>query len=126
MTTKQKQKSFLENLEAAKGIIVAACKATKISRGTYYNWYKSDPEFKNTCDEINEETIDAVESKLLNNINNGDTTAIIFYLKTKGRNRGYVEHQQVALSHSVSPEAAQEVSYLVEQFIKASNDAKNL
>lgn len=85
-----KQKRFLEALDANLGIITQAAKATRISRRSYYNWLDI-PEFKRRVDEINQSTVDFVESKLLQNINNADTTAIIFYLKTKAKDRGYVE-----------------------------------
>jgi hypothetical protein len=40
--------------------------------------------------EVNEKTIDYVENKLIQEINKGNLNAIQFYLKTKGKNRGYV------------------------------------
>lgn len=71
------------------GIVAAACEAAGISRGTFYRWCREDPEFKEQVDAVQETQIDYVESKLLKNITAGDTTAIIFYLKTKGKSRGY-------------------------------------
>ncbi|MEO3507414.1 hypothetical protein ABG849_24165, partial [Phocaeicola vulgatus] len=65
--------------------------STGITRACYYKWRDSDLKFKERAEEVEEETIDVVESKLLSAINNDDLTAIIFYLKTKGKKRGYVE-----------------------------------
>jgi hypothetical protein len=39
--------------------------------------------------------VDVAESKLMAKIDAGDTTAIIFFLKTQGKGRGYVERQEV-------------------------------
>ncbi len=47
-------------------------------------WYNTDPAFKERVGEITETQVDFVESKLMQSINANDTTAIIFYLKTKG------------------------------------------
>ena len=68
--------------------------AAGISRQTYYNWMRDDLEFKQSVEDVIEESIDFVESSLMERIKEGDTTATIFYLKTKGKSRGYVEKTQ--------------------------------
>jgi hypothetical protein len=40
--------------------------------------------------------LDTAESALFNQIKEGNVTSIIFYLKTKGRRRGYVERQEIS------------------------------
>lgn len=87
----QKKASFLSVLKASKGIIQTACDACGITRAMFYRWRDGDSGFKAKYDEVNEGQIDKVESKLLRKIDDGDTTAIIFYLKTKGKSRGYSE-----------------------------------
>lgn len=87
----QLKKRLLESLEKNLGHVTEACKAAGISRKTFYKYKKEDPEFKKKVKEIEEIQIDFVESKLIQNIKKGDKTSIIFYLKTKGKHRGYYE-----------------------------------
>lgn len=82
-------------LEKNLGNISLACKATKISRQTFYNYMESDADFKARVDAVNEVALDFAESALFKQIQSGDTTAIIFFLKTKGKKRGYIERQEV-------------------------------
>lgn len=105
---------MIEALEQYYGIVTTACKSIGLPRSTYYTWLKEDIDFRFAVDEIQEVAIDFVESKLIEKIRgiqmlgksngNGDDededptytlppsdTAIIFYLKTKGRKRGYQE-----------------------------------
>lgn len=91
----KKQKKLLKYLKEGHGIISYACQKAGVSRQTFYNWKKDDTEFAQAVDDYNEEVIDIVESKLLTQINDNNLTAIIFYLKTKGRSRGYVEMTDV-------------------------------
>lgn len=56
-----------------------------------YNWIEADEELQNAIDEIREELLDFVESKFFNLIRKGDKGAMIFFLKTIGKHRGYVE-----------------------------------
>lgn len=82
---------FLNNLKASGGILSPACESTGISRATVYHWRQNDPDFDQAFREIKESQIDFVESKLMQLINSGDTTATIFYLKTMGKQRGWSE-----------------------------------
>ena len=50
--------------------------------------------------EQDERMTDLAEMKLIENIKKGDTTAIIFRLKTKGKGRGYVEKVEVEQMNS--------------------------
>lgn len=81
-------------MKASLGNITKACDAVKISRQTYYNWLE-DEEFKSEVANIDEYVIDFAEHSLFKQIQENNTTATIFYLKTKGKHRGYVEKQEI-------------------------------
>lgn len=91
------KKAMIEALTKSLGIVTTACKAINIERSTFYDWYNTDEDFKKQVDEIGNVALDFAESKLHKKIESGDTTAIIFYLKTKGKNRGYIETRDVSL-----------------------------
>tara|TARA_R100001443_G_scaffold15803_1_gene25579 strand:- start:7340 stop:7675 length:336 start_codon:yes stop_codon:yes gene_type:complete len=96
MDTKLQKERFIEAYQKSFGNVSQSCKAIGIARQTYYNWLK-DKEFETQLQEIKPKDLflDFVESKLVEKINSGDTTAIIFALKTKGKPRGYVERQEI-------------------------------
>lgn len=82
-------------LRESLGVVKTACESVGISRTTYYQYLKNDPEFKSEVDSIQDESVDIAESALLKQIKGGNITAIIFYLKTKGKKRGYTERQEI-------------------------------
>lgn len=86
---------MLEALEQHKGIVLYAARAANVGRSTHYKWMEEDEEYRKAVEELENTTIDYVENKLIERIEEGDTTATIFYLKTKGKKRGYVERQEV-------------------------------
>lgn len=92
-----RKSEFIGSLKASGGIISVACEAIGINRATYYYWYNHDSDFKEKVDEVTETQIDYVENKLMQLINSGDTTATIFYLKTKGRSTGRPWSEKVQL-----------------------------
>lgn len=86
---------MIEALEQTLGVVTPACKIVDINRATHYKWLNDDPKYKKQVSDIENIAIDFAESKLHTQIKNGDTTATIFYLKTKGRKRGYSERMEI-------------------------------
>ncbi|MBN1253980.1 MAG: hypothetical protein JXA50_01735 [Deltaproteobacteria bacterium] len=76
------------------GVISEICKAVGINRSTYYDWVKNDLDFLEAVKEKNEELIDFAEAKLMQKLDEGNLTAIIFFLKTKGKSRGFIESHE--------------------------------
>lgn len=89
--TLHNKKALVEAMEKSLGVVTTACRIVGISRWTYYDYYKNDVEFKKQIDDIQNIAIDYAESKLHEAIKDGNVTSIIFYLKTKGKDRGYIE-----------------------------------
>tara|TARA_R110002153_G_scaffold32752_12_gene99102 strand:+ start:3220 stop:3651 length:432 start_codon:yes stop_codon:yes gene_type:complete len=115
--TESKKLQMLEALEKSLGVVSSAAKSVGIDRSTHYDWINKDSErFDNTYSEavkmIEGVALDFVESQLFQKIQGvkkvietdggkeivykkePDTAAIIFYLKTKGKKRGYIEKIQ--------------------------------
>ena len=94
-------KDIEDALIACKGIYVAAAKWLKrerdksITRQTLSKRIAASKHLREVCDEVVEQTLDWAESKLLELMAAGDKTAILFYLKCKGKKRGYTERQEV-------------------------------
>jgi len=87
-----KQLMFIDIFENNATNISQACKKVGINRATYYDWVDKSDTFKKRIDEAKEGMIDFAESMLFKNMKAGNPTSIIFFLKTKGRSRGYVEY----------------------------------
>jgi len=112
------KKVLLVALEKSLGVVATACKAAGIARSSYYRWMQEDAAFKAAVEELTEVSLDFGESQL-HKLMNGyhlpdvkvffnkedpdnpivlpiqkhfgpDAAAVIFFLKTKGKKRGYV------------------------------------
>ena len=111
---------MLERLSDRMGNISKACADCNIARSTHYLWLESDPEYKGEVESLTEGLIDHVEDKLIEKINGvsiakgvdddgkpivydvpPSDTAIIFFLKTRAKKRGYIEKVQTELSGQV-------------------------
>jgi hypothetical protein len=96
-----KKAALVKAMAECLGVVTIACKQAGVDRGTYYAWMKSDAEFKSAIDDIAEVTLDFAENKLHKLMEKGDTAATIFYLKTKGKKRGYVERTEQVFPDSI-------------------------
>lgn len=93
---------MIEALQKSLGIVTSACKITGLSRTAHYEWLKDDPEYKAKVEDIQDIVLDLSESQLYKKVNAGDTIAILFHLKTKGKKRGYIEKVEVDNTHTMN------------------------
>ena len=74
------------------GNISAVARRFKVSRGAIYKFINEKyPDLMDCVLEARESIIDEVESQLYKEAKRGNTAAMIFFLKTQGKSRGYVE-----------------------------------
>jgi|TARA_R110002020_G_scaffold148473_3_gene324323 hypothetical protein len=98
-----KKEAMLTALENSLGVVTVACKQADIPRSTYYKWIKEDKEFAKQVKEIENIALDFAESQLHTQMKGGSTPATIFYLKTKGKKRGYIERSELDLTSGDEP-----------------------
>ena len=133
-STEQHKKILLEALTASLGIVTTACKNAGVGRTTYYDWLRDDEAFKAAVDDIVEISLDFGETQLHKLMQgykehdtkvfiNGDTkepiivplvkhvgpdaAAVIFFLKTKGKGRGYTPSKAIDITSGGDKLAAQ-------------------
>ena len=99
-----KKKGMIEALGKTLGIVTNACKQVGISRQTHYKWYREDLSYQKAVDDVENITLDFAESKLHEQIFEGNVASIIFFLKTKGKSRGYVERQEIEMNRNNEPD----------------------
>lgn len=92
-----KKKNFLEALESSLGVVTTACETSGQARSTHYLWLKNDEVYREAVEAIQDMAIDFAESSLYQQIREKNTPATIFYLKTKGKHRGYIERTEIDL-----------------------------
>tara|TARA_R100000664_G_scaffold15537_2_gene24084 strand:- start:1554 stop:1907 length:354 start_codon:yes stop_codon:yes gene_type:complete len=98
-----KKEAMLQALENSLGVVTVACKQSDTPRSTYYKWLKEDEDFAKSVKEIENIALDFAESQLHSQMKDGNTSATIFYLKTKGKKRGYIERSELDLSSGDEP-----------------------
>ena len=92
-----RKKRMLEELASSLSIVSTASERAGIHRSTHYTWMKEDAEYRAAVETLEGFVIDFAESHLLHLIEQGNTAATIFFLKTRGKARGYTERQELQI-----------------------------
>lgn len=82
-------------LTKSHGLVSVAARSLGVSRATIYKYIKKYPTIKQAHDDAADAMTDTAESALFEKILAGDLQAIIFYLRTMGKGRGYTERQEI-------------------------------
>jgi len=84
-----------EAIKKAGGFISIAARTLGVTRQAIWKRVKKSARLKEAIDDIEEKYLDLAESELVKAIDGGERWAITFYLRTKGKKRGYVEGQEL-------------------------------
>lgn len=119
-----------EALKATGGIYKAAAqwlwsnKFIRINRETIGRRVKKSETLQEAEEEAKEHMLDVAENGLLRAIAQGKLAAIIFYLKCKGKKRGYVERQEISAEVSAEVKKTNPFEGMTLDEIKALAHAK--
>ena len=89
------KEQFIKAIENSGGYISLIADRVGCAISTVYEWKEKDDDVRSALDREKIRQVDFAEGKLQSLIKKENPTAIIFYLKTQGKSRGYVERQEV-------------------------------
>lgn len=100
------------------GFVTEIARRLGCDRSTVYAYKKRHPEVAAAIADEKEAQLDFAESKLLDLIQKGNIAAVIFFLKTQGKSRGYIERPLVEVNANAEAhveredDAAADASYV--------------
>jgi len=95
---KAKKKLMIEAIIRQLGIVSSAAKQVGINNSTHYEWLKKDKVYKKAVEESEFILKDFGENALFKLISSGNPQSVIFFNKTRNRDRGYSE--SIKIEHS--------------------------
>ena len=95
MSRRYTAKEMIDAITEARGFVTEAAESLGCSRRTVYRYLDDYSTVAEALEDAREKRHDFVENKLMQAVDQGNITAIIFYLKTQCKDRGYVERTQV-------------------------------
>jgi len=86
---------LISKINDAKGNVSAVARAFGVSRKTIYNHIERYKTAQDALEDARETMLDNAESILYKKVLEGSTPELLFFLKTQGKRRGYVERSEV-------------------------------
>jgi len=105
-------------LRAKGGFVSQVAKDLGVTASAIYYRIENSTQLQKVKKEIDESYLDLAESKLVKQMNDGNLGALCFYLKCKGKGRGYIEKQQMEISGDPDKPAIQKLEI---EFVKATD-----
>ncbi len=97
-TTHYTVEEIIQAVQAAHGILSVAAELLHCSRTTMHKYVNRFPTVREAYLEANEIHLDLAEQKLHEKITEGNLAAVFFLLKTRGKDRGYIERTEMKIS----------------------------
>ena len=121
-------KVFKEGIKGSYGNVTMIAQKIGCERNTVYEWLANHLELREQLESEREKIVDLAESKLLINVNQGETSSIHFVLKTLGKSKGYVEKQilehEGTLEHKIDLMSKEERKKRMKELRKKLNGSK--
>lgn len=102
MARRYKAQDVADAITKSKGMITYAAKMLGCNRSTVHSYVNNFEVCREAVADARAGMLDNAELQLANQIQDGNITAIIFYLKTIGKHRGYIERHDIGLA--ISPD----------------------
>lgn len=97
-----------KSAQSSGGVVVTIARRLGVTRQTVYSYAKKWKTVQDVIDDERETMLDMAEGALYKAVANDNMTGIIFLLKTRGKERGYVERQELtganggAMEHKIT------------------------
>lgn len=92
------EQQMIDAIEKSGGFVTEIARRLGCSRSTVYRYKANYKSIAEAIFEEKEHLLDTAESALLKQVNSGNITAIIFYLKTQGYGRAYGDRSKLDVS----------------------------
>lgn len=97
------KEQFIKAIENSGGYISLISERVGCHISTVYDWIDKDEDVAAAIKREKVRQVDHAEGKLQSLIKKENPTAIIFYLKTQGKDRGYYEHRTQDITSGNQP-----------------------
>lgn len=95
-------KQIIHAIVRSKGLVFLAAQQLGCMPSTIHHRAQKNPKMRECIENERGRILDFAEAKLLEAVNGGEAWAVCFLLKTQGKQRGYVERQEVKAETKVA------------------------